>query len=153
MSKLNSKLYKSKMSEENKKSSENIDVLYSNQVQVENISLPCLQNQFVQFQTNPSGEDLGFLEKMLPGRYFEKNSCLMNLFKSQGRMQTTESKRNDQFYHLSLENKQVLFMYIRSSSIAVCVFLSWIDDDISSPSKSSSMLFMFICTVQLFHSI
>ena len=35
MSKLNSKLYKSKMSEENKKSSENIDALYSQQVQVE----------------------------------------------------------------------------------------------------------------------
>ena len=72
MSKLNSKLYKSKMSEENKKSSENIDVLYSNQVQVENLSLPCLQNQFVQFQTNTSGEDLGFLEKMSPGRYIQK---------------------------------------------------------------------------------
>ena len=72
MSKLNSKLYKSKMSEENKKSSENIDVLYSNQVQVE--ILPCLQNQFVKFQTNPSGEDLGFLEKMSPGRYFEKKT-------------------------------------------------------------------------------
>ena len=98
------------MSEENKKSSENIDVLYSNQVQVEILSLTCLQNQFVQFQTNPSGEDLGFLEKMSPGRYFEeKNLCLINLYKSQGKMQTTESKRNDQFYHLSPENKEQVF--------------------------------------------
>ena len=34
MSKLNSKLYKSKMSEENKKSSDNLNYLYSEQIQV-----------------------------------------------------------------------------------------------------------------------
>ena len=34
MSKLNSKLYKSKMSEENKKSSDNLNIIYSEQIQV-----------------------------------------------------------------------------------------------------------------------
>ena len=52
MSKLNSKLYKSKMSEENKKSSENIDSLslYSNQVQVWIFSVLFLYNQLIHFR-------------------------------------------------------------------------------------------------------
>ena len=77
MSKLNSKMYKNKMLEENKKS-ENSSAAYSDQIQVRlSYSLDSFPDCL--FQDNPGGgsEDAG-AEKMLPGTFWNIFNYLLS---------------------------------------------------------------------------